>query len=100
MNAKQTAAKVKAGKKKRVTFTLEAPAAKSVFVSGSFNEWCADAHELLKNRSGTWSKTISLAPGRYEYRFIVDGHWQNDPACPGLACNPYGSHNSVLVVDA
>jgi hypothetical protein len=31
-----------------------------------------------------------LPSGRYEYRFVVDGQWTDDPAAGETVMNPYG----------
>jgi 1,4-alpha-glucan branching enzyme len=84
--------------KKRVTFKLDAPQAKAVFVAGTFNDWAPQARPLRSNAKGTWSTWTSLEPGTYEYLFVVDGEWYEDPACSNRCPNPHGSHNSVLKV--
>lgn len=48
--------------------------------------------------NGNWVKDLNLAPGTYEYRFIVDGHWQADPTADHTVLNPYGERNSLLTV--
>ena len=84
--------------KKEVTFSIHAPHAKEVFVTGSFCAWKKDAHKMSKTLQGMWFKSISLAPGRYEYRFIMDGEWVSDPECKDRVDNPHGTHNSVIEV--
>ena len=44
-------------------------------------------------------EALKLMPGRYEYRFLVDGDWQNDPHCTTFVPNPYGSENCVLTLE-
>jgi hypothetical protein len=39
-----------------------------------------------------------LAPGTYEYCFIVDGQWMPDPMARETVPNPFGGRNSVLKV--
>ncbi len=85
-------------RKCRVTFTLHAPDAISTSVVGSFCNWQPDAHPLKKDRRGTWKTAVHLPPGRYEYRFLVDGEWRDDPACTERTSNPFGSENCVLHV--
>jgi hypothetical protein len=41
---------------------------------------------------------LTLAPGRYEYRFIVDGEWMADPLAKDFVPNPFGGQNSLLEV--
>ena len=46
-----------------------------------------------------WRKVLNLEPGRYQYRFIVDGIWQSDPLNTKVEPCP-GGYNSVLLVEA
>ena len=52
---------------------------------------------MKKNAKG-WKTVKYLDPGIYEYRFIVDGVWADDPACKSRRSNQYGSENCVLEV--
>jgi len=88
----------KSPKKKRVTFSLAAPDAEQVCLAGTFNEWDPEARVLKRNKAGAWTTWMSLAPGRYEYRFIVDGEWCADPECADSEPNEFGSTNSVVEV--
>ena len=97
-SATQSAPKRAAGKK--VTFKCRAPEARSVRLAGSFTRWEAQAISMKRGRDGTWTAQATLAPGRYEYRFLVDGTWQNDPACGRCAPNPFGSANCTIEVPA
>lgn len=89
------------GKSTSVTFTLPADAAtESACVVGTFNEWNAEKHPMKKDaKKGVWSKAISLKPGRYEFRYLVDGdRWINDDGADGTAETPFFSENSVVEV--
>ncbi len=89
---------VKAVAAKTTQFKLYAPAARSVAVAGSFNNWNAQGLIAKKDSKGNWSAKVSLKPGQYEYKFVVDGNWMNDPACSATVGNSFGSANSVLQV--
>ncbi|MEW5817655.1 MAG: glycogen-binding domain-containing protein [Spirochaetota bacterium] len=84
---------------KRITFVYENPDAKSVAVAGSFCNWEKETYKMKKESGGTWKKTVSLAPGRYEYRFLVDGEWADDAKCQERVSNEYGTDNCVLRVE-
>lgn len=86
------------GKRRRVTLSLDAPHAKEVSLMGDFNNWNAKTHPMKKNESGVWKKTVMLQPGRYEYKLMVDGQWQNDPGNDQACLNCFGTHNNVIVV--
>jgi 1,4-alpha-glucan branching enzyme len=53
---------------------------------------------MKKDKKGIWKATLALEPGRYEYRFIVDGNWENDPSCSSCVDNEFGGRNCVRVV--
>ncbi len=83
---------------RKVNFTMVAPEAPNVFLVGDFNSWDISSHPLKKASKGNWKTSIKLIPGRYEYRFLVDGEWQNDPNCTTFVPNSYGSENCVLTL--
>jgi 1,4-alpha-glucan branching enzyme len=92
--------KLEATKKSRgVGFMLLAPQTQSVFLAGNFNQWNLSSHPLIPNSEGVWKISIPLSPGRYEYRFVVDGKWQNDPACSSVLENPFGTSNCLKIVE-
>jgi chromosome partitioning protein len=78
-----------------ILFTLDAPGALRVQLAGDFNAWTPDGSEM-EFSNGIWKKMLSLAPGRYRYRYVVDGHWQSDPLNPSMEPSPYGDHDSVI----
>jgi len=80
-------------------FILNYPDAKSVYVTGSFNDWSLDDTCRLKEVNGQWETTISLKPGLYKYQFIVDGVWMEDPSNPRKERNSFGDVNSLLEVE-
>ncbi len=82
------------------TFVLKAPQAKSVYVTGSFNDWSLDENCRMNNQEGTWSLKVNLRPGTYKYQFIVDGKWQEDPSNTNIERNSFGDINSLIEVKA
>ncbi len=98
MPAKSPKKREAANKPKRVEFTLLAPQAQSVFLAGDFNDWNTSAHPLKQDKKGTWKISLSLSPGQYQYRFIVDGEWRNDPNCSSFLENPFGVSNCLKIV--
>jgi hypothetical protein len=65
-------------------FTFRLPGytnAKRVILSGSFNGWKEDELSMQKTATG-WQLPYVIAPGNYEYKFIVDGEWIADPSNP------------------
>jgi len=81
---------------KATEFKLFAPQAKKVYVAGSFNNWSMTSLPAKKDSKGNWSLKMSLKPGRYEYKFIIDGTWVNDPKCSQFSWNNLGSQNSLI----
>lgn len=80
-------------------FAIEASDAQTVYVTGSFNDWSLDDTCRLKDvGDGQFETDIELKPGRYEYQFIVDGVWKEDPSNPLRERNPYGDNNSIIEV--
>ena len=85
--------------KQKVNFTYTNANAQSVLLAGDFTGWQQAPLELKKSRDGVWKKTVSLPPGRYEYRLLVDGQWQDDPSCTERQPNQFGGSNCVCVVN-
>jgi hypothetical protein len=52
-----------------------------------------------RNDDGTWSKEILLAPGVYQYKFLVDDEWMEDQNNPNVAEDPFGGRNSILEIN-
>ncbi|UCG53389.1 MAG: isoamylase early set domain-containing protein [Candidatus Latescibacterota bacterium] len=73
------------------------PDAKEVYLVGEFNNWDPRADRMVK-RKGTFRKTLHLAPGEYQYKFLIDGEWHNDPAAKAQVPNEFGTMNSVVRV--
>jgi len=86
--------------KQKVTFSYTAPAAQTVLLAGDFTGWKQAPVSLKKDKKGVWKKSISLAPGKYEYRLLVDGEWRDDPGCSNRQPNQFGGENCVCVVDS
>ncbi len=86
------------GPTRSVHFEFKSTEAKAVCIAGSFNNWRPQASDMMKLADGRWVKELTLNPGQYEYRFVVDGVWMTDPVCPDTVPNPFGERNSVLTV--
>jgi hypothetical protein len=79
-------------------FFLEGfPDANKIVLSGSFNGWHEYMLPMVQTHKG-WEMQIQLDPGYYEYKFIVDGEWIEDPSNPRTVVNVHGTLNSVLEV--
>jgi len=80
------------------SFSLNAPQAQSVFVTGSFNDWSLDEKCRMTNTNGVWNIALPLKAGLYKYQFIVDGKWQEDPDNKNIERNSFGDINSLIEV--
>ncbi|MBT8404503.1 MAG: glycoside hydrolase family 13 [Gemmatimonadetes bacterium] len=84
-----------------VQFMLQAPDARSVAVSGDFNQWAGDAVMEDADGDGIWSLRIPMEPGLHEYMFVIDGErWITDPLAERYADDGFGNRNAVLAVPA
>lgn len=83
-----------------ITFSFEAPAASNVAVVGDFNSWNPAAAPLLRRneKSGDWTGTVSLPPGRHTYAFMVDGSIVPDPMAVNVRDPDYDVMVSTIVV--
>ncbi|HBR14133.1 MAG TPA: glycoside hydrolase [Candidatus Omnitrophica bacterium] len=81
--------------KKKIYFELAAPAAKKVALTGNFKAWDVNGIPMKKDKDGLWRVGVELAPGRYEYKFIVDQQWWTDPANKQTVMSPSGTVNSL-----
>jgi 1,4-alpha-glucan branching enzyme len=83
-------------KRRAWTFSLEASEAKEVLLMGDFNDWSPGKDPMQKDENGIWKRQVMLSPGNHEYKFLVDGHWKEDPRNNRRCPNRFGSYNSVI----
>ena len=96
---KAACAAKKAAAEKSVTFTVRADVGKSVYLAGCFNKWNPTGKQMLdKKGTGVYSASVKLAPGTYQYKFVIDGTWCADPECADFVQNEHGTLNSVITV--
>ena len=94
-----------------VIFRFNSKKAKSVWVAGSFNKWGGTASKkkhLMKKKcfvmqgpdeAGRWGVKVLLPPGKYSYKFIIDGvKWQKDLNAKKFEDDGFGDKNSVVTV--
>lgn len=87
-------------KKRRIRFSLKAPDADEVILMGDFNQWDVNKHPMRRDDRGVWTKDVVILPGKYEYKFLVDGRWQIDPGNKNICPNCFGTLNNVLEVES
>ena len=99
---KPVAAQNPAAKKpvaKNVTFTVHAEKGKAVYIAGEFNKWNPTAKKMAyKAKNGLYTATVKLAPGDYQYKFVIDGTWCADPENANAVPNDQGTFNSIITV--
>lgn len=82
-----------------VVFVTLYPRAHTVQIAGDFNNWKPEDAPMQKvGESGVWQTQMKLPAGRYRYRLVVDGQWQQDPYNELTELNPFGGFNSVLEI--
>ncbi len=87
---------------REVTVQFRDPSAGDVRIAGDFNGWIPDkgVRSVIDSERGSrvWTKVLQLPPGTYQYRYVVDGEWREDPSNAHTSPGPSGRINSVLVV--
>jgi len=84
---------------KIVTLRFTNPEAHSVSVIGTFNGWSPDQSRMRRSVDGTWEITLSLRPGKYAYRYLINSRKQVlDPRSQYEEPDGYGGKNSVIFV--
>ena len=86
-------------------FACDSDTATALFLAGSFNNWSPKTTPMTRDNRGHWTVSLPLAPGRYEYKFVVDGEWCCEPGCtykevhcPHCTMNEFGTMNRVVEV--
>lgn len=87
----------------KTVFICPGEGAEGVFLAGSFNDWDPTRTPMERQGDGSWKAELELAPGRYEYKFIVDGAWCCEPGRADVECadcvpNAFGTMNRVIEV--
>ena len=69
-----------------------------VKVAGTWNNW--KPQNLIYNQEDdTWMLSLSLKPGTYQYKYIIDGDWIHDPSKRWIE-DDTGNVNNVIVVES
>ena len=83
-------------KRQKISFSFESSNAKEVILMGDFNNWNPKKRPMKKDDNGKWTKAVILPPGQYEYKFLVDGQWKEDPQNDQTCLNGFGTYNNVF----
>jgi chromosome partitioning protein len=90
------------GLPREVVVRFKDSAAGDVRIAGDFNGWVPDRGVrsliAMEGPCRVWTKILTLEPGTYQYRYVVDGEWREDPTNPKSAPGPTGQPNSILQV--
>jgi len=82
---------------REVRFSIDAPNAREIYVVGDFNNWkLDDIARLSQSGGGRWDKKMALPPGRYKYKFVVDGEWVTDSQNVEREQNSFGTFDSII----
>ena len=84
--------------RRKITFSLKAPNAKEVFLVGDFNNWDVRTNSMKLDKDGSWKISLIFLPGRYEFKFLVDGKWRVGSKKVQTVLNCFGTLNHVLIV--
>ena len=83
-----------------VQFRLGDAQARDVALVGDFNGW-RPQHRLRQVGAGVWAVDVALAPGIYNYVFVVDGKtWRLDPLAQRVSDGFGGESSRVAVLAA
>jgi len=83
---------------KEVPFVVRFKGANEVIVTGDFTGWSREGIRLRKAGQEEFRAALTLKPGEYQYRLIVDGEWTDDPQAKKRVPNPFGGENCVLQI--
>ena len=84
---------------KGVLFNYYDPIAQSVQLVGDFSGWKPVKNLMVQEKENKiWKCIVPLDPGKYQYKFIVDGEWKIDPYNPEVVSGDVGVNNSLIVV--
>ena len=73
---------------------------KQVSLFGQFNSWDRQSLPMKDvNGDGVLEVEIPLDPGRYEYKFYIDGREVVDPDNPDKVSNGMGDYNSLRIIE-
>ena len=85
----------------RLHFVLHDDGAAEVCVAGDFNGWDPSRGRLTRCMDGLWHAEFDAPPpGRWRYKYVVDGRWREDPTHGAKEPDPYGGFNSILEISA
>jgi hypothetical protein len=97
-STKERAMVVKNGRTVTFVYRPDQNACRDVALAGSFNDWKPDQGKMTRQKDGTYRKRLTLGPGEYRYKFVVDSQWVEDPQAETETLNEFGTKDSVVRV--
>jgi len=76
-------------------FLFDHPKAEKVYLAGTFNNWKTTQLPMRQTPSG-WIVSLKLPPGKYLYKYIIDGKWYDDSNNRQREDDLNGGRNSVF----
>lgn len=81
-----------------VVFAARFEQARQVLIAGDFNNWRPASTPMHHTPGSGWTMRLPLEPGRYRYRFVVDGKWMTDPHNEIVEANQFGELDNIVEV--
>ena len=83
-----------------VRFMFASSDARSVMLTGSFNQWSISSHPMTRAGStGAWTIVVRLPPGEHLFMYVVDGTtWISPPLAEDYVDDGFGTRNGIVVV--
>ena len=83
-----------------VTFTCQPSGTPGgIYLAGTFNDWNDSSDQMADDDGdGTYEIMLLLESGTYQYKFVQDGQWFEDPSSEEYTDDGFGGRNSVLNV--
>jgi len=72
--------------------------AHSVYLVGDFNFWNPFSLPMHKNSAGLWEVMLDISPGKYAYRFLVDGKYRTDPFGTKVVYDRFSREMSLVMI--
>jgi len=83
----------------RIKFVWPGDEAGAIFLVGDFNQWNESSHKMRRTDARGFELEMEIPPGKYRFKYLVDGVWWNDPEAEEYAPNPWGSEDSVIRIE-
>jgi 1,4-alpha-glucan branching enzyme len=80
----------------KVKFFWRNPSAHRVYLVGDFNRWDEHSHPMRKMADEKFELALDLPPGQYQFKYLADGIYWNDPDADDYVDNYWGSEDSVI----